>query len=248
MSARKNAQRELLHRAPRYRRRKRLGIALTLVAGLAGAAWLLGWSSIMTVTAVSVEGIAPGSPLQQSEIIELSGVRVGDPIARVSTPAIRRELVKISRIEKVSVERNLAREVRLVIIERTPVAIARISGESLLVDAQGRSFAIAGSQTVGLLVIELSRRDEEVLRSAINVLMNMTPQLRESVTAMKAKSVDDITFTLERPNKGALRILWGSQDEGELKERVLETLLRKSGAGSWVQVDVSAPRAPTTRE
>ena len=66
------------------RKKTYIAIAVTLISLLA---YLLGWSGLMTIDEIKVSGISKSqkvSTLTAKEVIKLSGIKIGQPIARVN--------------------------------------------------------------------------------------------------------------------------------------------------------------------
>lgn len=224
------------------KRRRRLGVTLLLILLVGAAAWLLGWSSFLTVKQIEVVGVAVDSPLKTEAIIALSGVRIGEPMARVSSASVKRELDQLPRIGKVSLIRKWPHRVVLVIKERAP-ALAILKGTAFeLIDSAGNQYATVPVVPVGVPTLTIGGDYKASLKTAMTVIDFLPDNIRNQVTRIESSGVDDLQLTLQR----GVQVIWGSSEELSVKSRVLTTLLAGPGAKNVHVFDVSAPYAPTT--
>jgi cell division protein FtsQ len=77
--------------------------------------------------------------LSQSAVIEMAGIKEGDPILAVSVDEIKKRLLANPRIEKVVVHRKLPGTIWIYVKEYVPVAIIRLDG-FYYVDERGNIF------------------------------------------------------------------------------------------------------------
>lgn len=214
-----------------------------LVLGTGG--WLLGWSPYLRVEAIAVSGIKAGSPLTRAQVLQQARLQVGVPMARVSEASVRRSLLRIARIDSVDLVRVWPRSLEVRIVERTPWAVARTPAGRYYVDAEGAFFATSGPAGAVLPEVRLPRREPRLVRDLVTVVSALPEDL--VVASMSATSSTDLAVDV-LAEQGSLRIIWGDVSETPLKARVLRSLLEKAKATRWSQIDLSAPRAPTTRE
>jgi cell division protein FtsQ len=221
-----------------------IALVIVLVASLG---WLLGWSPYLRIQEVSVTGIKSGSPLTREYVVTKSGVTTGAALARVSEPAVRRALTSIARIDDVDVVRSWSGKVELKITERVPWAVAKTPSALFFVDDKGIFFAKVGSPARAIPTVEMSRPDQQTIRELIGVVDQLPSSLRNRIEGMSALSGDELIIRL-LVRSDVLAVTWGSADETPLKIRVLTRLLAKKDSSRWSSIDLSAPRAPTTRQ
>jgi cell division protein FtsQ len=221
-----------------------VAIVVVLISALG---WLLGWSPYLRISEVSVTGIKSGSPLTKDYVVSKSGVIPGTALARVSEPAVRRALTSIARIDDVDVVRSWSGTVELKITERVPWAVAKTPSALFFVDEKGIFFAKVGSPARAIPVVEMSRPDQQTIRALIGVVEQLPRSLRDRIEGMSALSSDELIIRL-LVRSDVVAVTWGSADETPLKIRVLAKLLNKKDSSRWASIDLSAPRAPTTRE
>lgn len=224
-------------------RRRSIGVTLLLVLLIGASGWLLGWSSFLNVKQIEVVGVAADSPLKSEVIIELSGVRIGEPMARLNGTSVKRELSQLSRVGSVSLIRKWPHRVVLVIKERVPVAAIVKGNQYQLVDKRSKEYALVSSVPVGVPTMKIDGDYPTGLKAAMSVITYLPLTIRSQVTQVESSGADSVRLTLQ---SGA-KILWGSSEDLGLKSRVLVTLLAGVGANQVKTFDVSAPYAPTTK-
>jgi cell division protein FtsQ len=229
----------------RTARSRRLVIGATFLAVLVvgAAGWLLGWSSFLTVKQIVVIGLSADSPLKSQGVISLSGVKIGEPMARVSGASIKRELSQVPRIGSVALKRSWPHKVVLVIKERVPVAGVVKGNQFALIDSQGNVYGTVPAPPAGLPVIAVTGDFQTGLKTAMSVITYLPEGIKSQVTHLDSTGTDGLQLTL---SSGA-RVIWGSSEDLALKSRVLSTLLAGAGAERVKVFDVSAPYAPTTK-
>lgn len=218
-----------------------------LIVALAGGGWLLGWSPYLRVEAVAVSGIASRSPLTTERILSVAGVSKGMPMARVNEASVRRALLGIARVGSVDVRRRWPKSIEIRITERVPWALVRTPEGMHFVDDDGFFFARVGGTAEEIPMVILPRRSPELVRDLVGVLRSMPAELANSITQMSAPTSTQLTLEFARDDR-TLKVLWGDSSESVLKARVLQELLGRNESGRWTSIDLSAPRAPTTRE
>ena len=215
-----------------------LTVFLTAVAG-----WLLGWSSILTVKQIEVVGVSANSPIKSESIIALSGIRINEPMARLSGASVERELAQIPRIKSISLLRHWPHTVVLVIQERVPTAAIVKGNEFQLIDSESNQYATVAVLPTAVPTVLITGDYKTGLKSAMSVITELPVLIRSQLTHVESSGTDGVQLTLR---KGA-RIIWGSSEDFGLKSRVLATLLTGAGANKVKIFDVSAPFAPTTK-
>lgn len=219
-------------------------IPLILVIGAGG--WLLGWSPYLRIEQISVVGLGAGSPLTTSRIIEQAAIGEGMPMARVSEPAVRRALLRIPRVGAVDVSRQWPHAITITVHERDPWAVVRVGSALHFVDRDGNFFAKVGSPARSIPTVSLPSRNPDLIEALVAVSDELPTRLRRSVVDFSAVSSDQLVANLLLEGR-RVQIVWGSREESALKVQVLLQLLQRSDATSWTMIDLSAPRAPTTR-
>lgn len=199
---------------------------------IAAGGWLLGWSPYVRIETISVQGT---EHLSAPEVVAASGVRIGDPLARVTSQRIERALQALPRIESVKVQRQWPHQLHIVITERMP--LARV-GEQV-VDRNGIVFSLSPSETPPTMQLQFVKPSRERFVEWFQIYQSLPEEVRRSIATVQSSTVDDITFTTQTST-----VIWGSAEDTQLKISVLQKLLAQNS--SWRKIDLSAPLAPTT--
>jgi len=143
--ARPTAARELVHRWGL--------LAVSLLVGLAGAAWLVRSGTVATVSARASAGALAGFDrlsillglaveevwvtgrvgAEKDELLMALGITRGSPILRFDPAAARERVEALGWVREASVRRSLPNEIHLHIQERHPMALWQHNGRMVLV-------------------------------------------------------------------------------------------------------------------
>jgi cell division protein FtsQ len=228
-------------RAAAVRRRPRalVAVAAGVVVVLALAVWLVGFSSVLAVRAVTVTGLA--DPGEQQAVVAAAQVPVGVPLARVDTGGAVERVAQIPTIASVSVSRSWPSTVVVSVQRKIAVlAVKNPQGQLQVVDATGVPFETVTALPPGVAQVNAATDapDPEGIKAAISVLQLLPAEQRAQVSGVTVTSADLVTFQL-----GTVNVVWGGVADGPKKLAVLQALLStKPGV-----VDVSAPDTPITR-
>jgi cell division protein FtsQ len=211
---------------------KRRIIAGVVVAVLAGATYILGYSTFFTVT--SVEVIGSTKPIN-------TGITKGEKLARVEPRAVATKLENLDWVESADVSRNwINGKVVVELKQRTPIA----TFNNQVIDSTGASFIPQGERPSGL--IEIQANSIEAATKAVNFLNELPEELNSTLTVVKVRATG--AFVLITENNGKrLEIRWGSNSENELKIKVYKALIALPENADIKRVDVSAPHAPIVK-
>jgi cell division septal protein FtsQ len=211
---------------------KRRLIAAGVVAAIAGATYVLGYSSFFTVSSVEVVG--------STKAIN-TGIIKGQKLARVEPRAVATRLEKLNWIESVDISRNwINGKVVVELNQRTPIATFK----NQVIDSTGTSFVPQGARPEGL--IEIQAGSTEDATKAVNFFTQLPEELKSSLTVVKVRVSG--AFVLITENNGKkLEIRWGTDSENELKLKVYKALIALPENAEIKRVDVSAPHAPIVK-
>lgn len=211
---------------------KRRLIAGVVVAVLAGATYILGYSTFFTVT--SVEVIGSTKPIN-------TGITKGEKLARVEPRAVATKLENLDWVESADVSRNwINGKVVVELKQRTPIA----TFNNQVIDSTGASFIPQGERPSGL--IEIQANGIEAATKAVSFLTELPEELNSTLTVVKVRATG--AFVLITENNGKkLEIRWGSNSENELKIKVYKALIALPENADIKRVDVSAPHAPIVK-
>ena len=211
---------------------KRRLIAGVVVAVLAGATYILGYSTFFTVT--SVEVIGSTKPIN-------TGITKGEKLARVEPRAVATKLENLDWVESADVSRNwINGKVVVELKQRTPIA----TFNNQVIDSTGASFIPQGERPSGL--IEIQANGIEAATKAVNFLTELPEELNSTLTVVKVRATG--AFVLITENNGKkLEIRWGSNSENELKIKVYKAVIALPENADIKRIDVSAPHAPIVK-
>ncbi|CAB4859974.1 MAG: FtsQ-type POTRA domain-containing protein [Actinobacteria bacterium] len=209
--------------------------SLYLTAGcllLAALAYILGWSSLFTVSSIEVKGT--------SKTIS-SRIELGEKLARVEPRVIIAEYEKLDWVRNVEISRNwLSGKVSIDISERTPIVIFN----NLAVDEEGVSFEFQGND-----VPDLPRIQGPSIEAAIKASMffkSLPIEITKEVRLVKVKHTDSYVLEIES-GKRKLEVLWGQDKENALKAQVYMALLVRPENRKIHRIDLTAPHAPIVK-
>ena len=208
------------------------------IAGIALFAlltYIIAWSTLFTVSKVVVTGA------QQNAMQNLSGVTIGEKLARVEPRAVARKLQEQLWIEGVKVSRNwINGTVTLQITPRKPIGI--FAGR--FIDKSGTTFDIPGGSSESLPIVEAQTSENGL--AAIELFKNIPEKLRTKIVTITAKNADSFELILDEGTRKVL-LQWGTNSDLNLKIKVYEALIALKENSKIVTVDVSAPHAPIVK-
>ncbi|MFZ4107599.1 MAG: cell division protein FtsQ/DivIB [Candidatus Planktophila sp.] len=212
-------------------KRRRLYL-LGAVFILSGAAYILGWSSLFTVSDIEIQGTGIYLPIN---------IEKGEKLARVEPRVVASSYEKYDFIERADVSRNwINGKVRITITERTPIAIYN----NMAIDASGKSFIVRGQDVSQLPKIQAPTVDSAIIAAAF--FRQLPADISSQVTVLKVHSGQ--TFIMQmKANSGTLELRWGRGEENLLKAKVYKALLLQPENSAVKRIDVSAPHAPIVK-
>ena len=211
---------------------KRSLVVGLVVALLAGAAYVLGYSTLFTVS--SVEVIGSTRPLN-------TGITKGQKLARVEPRAVATKLEKLDWVRSAKISRNwINGKVVVELTSRTPIA----TFENRVIDSMGASFVPQGRRPEGLILIQAANLEDA--KEGVKFLTQLPEELKSSLTVVKVRSTGALVLISQNYGK-AIEIRWGSDSENELKLKVYKALIALPENADIKRVDVSAPLAPIVK-
>lgn len=205
----------------------------------AGLIYLFAWSSVFSVSSITVTG-AP-TPETQQEIVAIADISQGEKLARVEPRAIARRISHFPWIKRVEISRNwINGEVKVGVTPRTPTAY--FNGATI--DASGAIFTLPGF--AGANLPRVSAATPQLGLAAISLFRELPYNFRSKVLSLSAHN--DSNFALQIDLDGReLRILWGKNEKSELKIQVIQALTALEENKKIRRIDISAPHAPIVK-
>lgn len=211
---------------------KRKLIALSAVAVLAGATYILGYSTLFTVS--SVEVIGSNKPIT-------TGITKGERLARVEPRAISTKIEMLDWVKSADVSRNwINGKVVISLTPRTPIAIYK----DQVIDSSGSSFVPQGEPPQGLIEIHAASIEDAV--KAVAFFTELPEELNSSLTVVKVRATGALVLLVENNGK-KVELRWGTDSDNELKTKVYKALIALPENTDIKRVDVSAPHAPIVK-
>jgi cell division protein FtsQ len=212
-------------------------LALLLVlAVLAGAGWLVGFSPILAVDRVEVRG---AHRLTASSVRQAAAVPLGVPLARQDLAAIAGRVGSLPQIESAQVSRKWPNTIRVVVVERQPVLAVRQPEGFVLIDIRGVAFEARPTMPSGVLPADVDPSNVAVLREAGTIAAAMPAALRGRVERLRATSRSSVTVVL----RSGVQVNWGTAADSALKADIVLALLKRKPSA----IDVSSPHNPAIR-
>ena len=199
---------------------------------LISATYVLGWSSLFTVS--SVEIIGTKSQLS-------SNISVGERLARIEPRAVAAKFEDLDWVADAQVSRNwVSGKVTIEITERTPVAIFN----KTVIDSTGKSFALRGTPSSTL--VQIQAVDLTAATKAVTFFSSLPADLKSALKVVKVRGTGALVLEVDNAGKN-LEIRWGNDGDNELKLKVYKALIALPENAEIKRVDVSAPHAPIVK-
>ena len=237
---------QVLHTQARRRLRWTLGVTAVLVMVAGG--WLVLHSRLLSARVVTVVGSAH---TPAADVIAAGGLTRDPPLIDVGGATAAR-IEELPWVAKATVQRNWPDGVRVVVVERTPVAVVAETAPAkgwALVDRSGKVLADVAQPPAGLVQVAgtappgLPGSTVTGTRAALAVASTLPKAFAAQVTQVQETAGGDVTLHLTSP----LTVYLGST--ASLHEKYEDTAAVLAGASlaSGDVIDVSVPDAPVVR-
>lgn len=212
-------------------KKKRL-IALLAIVLLAAASYVLGWSTLFTVSSVQIQGTGIYLPIT---------VKTGEKLARVEPRAVAASYEKYDFIQDAQVSRNwLTGKVTIAIITRTPIAIYN----NQAIDQLGKAFIMREPAPVSLPKIQAE--STEVAIAAVDFFTSLPQEIKSAMIVLKVRSTGAYVLEVNAGDR-IVEVRWGDPTDNQLKAKVYMALLAQSENAKIKRMDLSAPHAPIVK-
>jgi len=212
-------------------KKRRVFLALAILI-FAATAYVLGWSTFFTVSAVEIKGTSATMS---------SSVEVGEKLARVEPRAVAAEFERFSWIKSAQVTRNwINGKVTITLTERVPVAIYN----DRAIDAEGVSFPAPIKNLENLPHIQSATIESAFAASTFFV--ELPKDIADIVRLIKVRSGESYVLEIIDGAK-SLEVIWGQNEENALKAKVYKALLAQPENSKIHRLDLTAPHAPIVK-
>jgi len=245
----KREERERRQSARRRARRRRFIAVAVIVGALVAGAVVLYESQAFEIESVNVVGTAE---LTEATVLERAAVPPGTTLLRVPASAIEARLLADPWIGEVVISRDFPSTLRIRIRERTPAALVDTGDAFWMVDSSGLVLAQESLETTRPLVAvrdvpgfepRLGKTsNSDALVNALRVLGGISPELKSTVRAISAPSVDETTLI----TVNGVEIMVGEAENLPEKSVLAQGILQEQGSGV-VFIDVRSIERPVSR-
>lgn len=212
-------------------RKKPIVISLSVLVFIS-AAYILGWSSLFTVSSIEITG---------TSVNLSSSIKPGQKLARVEPRVVASEFQKNDWIQSAVVSRNwLTGEVTITLVERTPIAIYN----NRAIDRNGASFILQSQDITGLPHIQASNIESAII--ATDFFASLPSDLADTIRVVKVVSGESYILQVHL-NNAEIELRWGQNIDNPLKTKVYRALMALPENSKVKRIDLSAPHAPIVK-
>lgn len=238
---RRRYERGEVRRFTRRSRRRKVTWLVTLIVAVLVSAAVTGavYSPVLQLKTIRVEG---ASLVSAASVRDAVKNQIGTPLALVDFDGITKSLSKYPLIRSFVTETVPPDTLVIRISERQPIGSLATSSGFSVVDPAGIVISKGTDRAPGLPLIELgsAAKDSPAFTAAVGVLLALPADLLKQVDSVTAQTSDDVALALSDGKS----VVWGSQEQSELKARVLAALVKSDGSSGAASYDVSAPTHP----
>jgi len=234
-----------------------IGSSILGIAVLAGFVYIIGWSSLVTIQSIDIQGTNQKSLITAQLIAGESNLVLNEPLARIN-PKHEENLIKdLPWVKSVKLSRNWwTRHVTISVTPRIPIAIFSIA--SAAATAEPRYLASDGSEFTSpqkftnLATISLIGRDGQARvqrRIVARFVSNLPADLIAGLKNLEITSKGEVIMATDL-RKPTLRINWGSGNSSEeivVKSNVLKGLLNLPENKKITYADLTVASAPIVK-
>lgn len=237
----KNAKSSISRIKPQPAFGKRIFIGSTIAVGLlAGLVAVAVFSPLLAVKNIEVVG---NNRVSAKSILKDLNSLKGKPLPQISSEDVASKLSRYQLIDSVSAVSLPPSTLRVVVVERSAIAIVKINNIAYLYDVAGVQLGRSTDKDQ-LPVIEHAGNpaSSETFKQAISVLLSIPIDLLPRVGSITATSKDNVVLNLKTYGQ---KILWGDDSQPSLKASVLSALMRHYKNQRGHTFDVSSPNQPS---
>lgn len=213
---------------------------LSAVATLALLVVVAVVSPLLAVHTIEVVG---ANRVSEKDILRDLNSLKGKPLPQISSEELASKLSKYQLIDSVSAVALPPSTLRVVVVERSAVAIVKINGIDYLYDAAGVQVGRAKlSDHFPVILNAGNPNTSQSFKQAIDVVLSLPLHLLTKVSAISAASKDNVVLSMR---SYAQTILWGDNSQPALKASVLSALMNHYSKRYGCTFDVSSPSQPS---
>lgn len=229
-------------------------ISLIVITIILGIAYLLGWSSALTVKKIEITG----SDSQKVIVLQLDKNNLAlvneMKLARVDIRAIKRVIGDLDWLAQAQVDRNwFKRSINIEVVEKVAVARAVTSNQKVInFDQNGGSFTPVSNKQVRssqkLPLISSDSNSAEDYAAVAKFLQELPDESMPLIADLIGLSVGESGYISMKTqiNNRIVNINWGEPTLISQKSRTLQALLLLPENKSAKNFDLSLPDSPVT--
>lgn len=211
--------------------------AVSLLTILVVVVWV---TPVLAVTKIEVVGT---KLVSEAEILKDLKSLKGRPLPQITTDEVAAKLSDYELIDSVSAVSVPPNTLRIVVIERSAIAIVLVNGVRYLYDPAGVQIGRASaSDQLPTISGAGNPATSKAFARSIDVLLSLPHSLLSKVESIRALSKDNVVLDL-RSNRQS--ILWGDSSQPGLKAEVLVALMKHYKRSLSITFDVSSPTQPS---
>jgi len=227
-----------------HRLRRTLLVVFVLVVAAVAATVERSW--LVALAEVQVEGT---QRLDPADVLHAAGLELGTSTLRLPMGAAADRVTALPLVATATIRRISPVRVRISVVERVPVLVARTARGSVLLDAEGIIVAEGSEQGqpildvldgVGLPAPGEHTRGAPSLDAGHRVFIGLSGPVRAEVVRLEVRAPHDVDLILA----GGIRVRMGRAVEIEAKVRTLGALLQEVAGEDVAVIDVRVPGSP----
>jgi cell division protein FtsQ len=229
-------------------------ISFIVISIVLSIAYLLGWSSVLTVKKIEINGSDSQSriisQLDKNDLVLVNEMK----LARVDIRAIKRVISDLDWLASVEVDRNwLKGTINIEVAEKTAVARAVVDNQKVInFDQNGASFTPASNKQIRLSLklplISSESNSSQDYAAVAKFLQELPDESNALITDLIGISVGKSGYISMKTqiNNRSVNINWGEPTLVSQKSRALQALLLLPENKSAKNFDLSLPDSPVT--
>lgn len=202
---------------------------------------LLYFLPIFAVRDIEVSGSSPEIEVavQQQLLNSLQGVSV----IRVNEGMVLNSLQTFPLVNRVSISFDLPDVLKVVLYERSPLAVVYVGDELAVVDVEGKVLEVVSSRDAVALPL-IDSFEPVYFNLMTEVLLSLPNDFLHRVDRVEMSSVTTVKLFL----RDGSEVIWGDSSNSDLKAQILDILVNQMRDRVEISVyDVSTPNAPVTK-
>mgnify|MGYP002132430229 FL=1 len=197
-------------------------------------------SPLLAVREIEIVGT---NRVSATEILKDLKYLKGKPLPQITSDELATKLGKYELIDSVSAVALPPSKLRVVVVERSAIAIVSINNVPYLYDAAGVQLGRAGAKDRLPIIHNAGNPSSSVaFKSAVSVLLSLPVDLLPRVFSVSAASKDNVVLALRTYSQ---QVFWGDASDPALKAKVLGALMKHYATHYRATFDVSSPSQPS---